>query len=91
MAEIERLQAQAESMTVQNQTGSATVQSLMASLSAMQSQMQSAREELTQLQKLNAAYQFRLLPGEDGKVFVRVPSQAQTVVHEGQTFIEVAQ
>jgi hypothetical protein len=94
--EIERLQAEAVRLSRQTQQLQqdaaqkiAEMETLGSSLTAMQQMNAAAREELGNLQQLQLAYQFRLLPGEDGRVFVRVPDGATPVQFEGRRYIEV--
>jgi hypothetical protein len=60
-------------------------------LKAMQEAVSGATKDLANLQRLNQAYQFRLLRNDEAKVFVKVDPAAKPFQLDGQTYIEVPQ
>lgn len=88
-AQRDGLQSQVRGMEVRSREQQESLRQLAENVRAMGQARESATAELAQLQRISQAFQFRLLEGRDGAVFVEVPTNSEPFYHGGKRLISV--
>lgn len=95
-AELARLQSevaatrrQRDSMQVQIKEAQDAMSRLSAGITAMGQAREQAQTEILRLQQIQQTFQFRLLEGRSGMVFVEIPETAEPFNHKGKRLIAV--
>lgn len=95
-AELARLQSelaatkkQRDAMQAQIKDGQDAVARLSAGITALGQAREQAQTEILRLQRIQQTFQFKLLEGRSGMVFVEIPETAEPFKHNGKRLIAV--